>query len=741
MSESRPEPIIVAAKLRPPRPFDDSVSRCELVDRLAAPEGDVLRLVAAPAGWGKSQLLAQWLERHPGPVAYVLVDDLDHDITRFWRHVLAAVGSCGAVVDDLVAALRSPDTDVRSEIVEPLVVRLEGIPDLLLVLEDLHTVTSLDVLESIDTLLDRHLENVTVGILSRSDPEVHLPRRRLEGRLCEVRTDALRIGTRDGAELLRAAAGTEISHGLVGDLVRKTEGWPAGIYLAGLSMRGARDPASFVGRFAGDDRMVGDYLSSEVLSRLSEEHADFLTSVAVLERFDSDLCDALLDRTDSARVLDELARGNLFVIPGDEHRREFRLHQLFRDRLLTELERSAPTRRIELEERAAHALAERGQIVLAIEHALAAREPETAARLMKGAAPDLLGSGAIDTLDRWLGSLPVMEDPSLDSGATLLRGWVALMHGDLTTVAAQCDITRRVLRRLPDSAARRRRSNQTDILDGYRAALNGQFDEAATLASRAHSARDRAQADPAMRWLTASSRYWQGEPEGGEFEIARTEATESGDVFTILLSEAFLALLALDRDDVADADRWTTEAFATAATGSVHNFGQMAPAHLARARLLVRRGDVERAAIDARRAVDLAERRGDVPVRLSSVLTLAEALHASGHDVVELVHDVRRSTPLLDTPGVVGRHLGIVERVLRADGIDTPLMTTPVEPLTDRERSLLQLLPGTLSQRELGEALHVSFNTIKTHNRQIYRKLGVTSRDAAVARARALGLL
>ncbi|MEM9518760.1 MAG: LuxR C-terminal-related transcriptional regulator [Actinomycetota bacterium] len=740
MAKRPAESIIVAAKLRPPSVFAGAVARKAAVERLAKPDPSVLRLIVAPAGWGKSQLLAQWITQHPGPIAYVLMDEADHDLSRFWRHILAAIAAHGIDVDDLVIATRSPELNARCDIIEPLIEALAQTPQLLLILEDLHTVTDIDVLQSIETFIDISPSHVTVGLASRSEPSLRLPRRRLAGQVCDIGVDDLRLDNRQAAAVV-GTTGSQLSPALAGDLVRTTEGWPAGIYLAGLSMQRTLDPASFISRFAGDDRLVSDYLSTEVLTALSPDHRDVLSSVAVLERFDAELCDAVLERDGSAKLLDDIARTNQFLISCDDHGRVYRLHQLFREWLLAELDRADPGRRTLLHQRAARALHQRGATVQAVDHALAAGEYDVAASLVGSVAARLLFIGATGTLDRWLDRIPVRDDPAAEVAVATLRGWTALMRGDPDDLARQCIRANQALAVVAEIDSGPRMVRELSMLESYRSVLAGQFTEAVKHADDASQADFVLRAEPAIGWLGASARYWYGDPEEERFRASRDRAQAAGDGFTELLCEAFLALLALDRDDLDAAGRWTSRAFETATRNRIHNFGQMAPAHLARSRLHLRHGEPDRAAVDGRRALDLAQRRSDLPVQLAATLSVADARRLLGLDTVDLLRDVRQALPQLEVPGVVGRQLSLLERLLRVEGIDMPPVGQHMERLTDRELSLLRLLPGTLNQRQLGEVLHVSFNTVKTHNRQIYRKLGVSSRDEAVARARALGLL
>lgn len=744
MSVREPDVAVVEAKLRPPTQLPGAVGRPVLLDRLDSGTPGALRLVVAPAGWGKSQLLAQWLARRPEPAAYVAGDAADNDPERFWRHLLTSLGRTGVDVDSLFSPLRAPALPFGSAIVEPLAAQLRDQP-ITIAVEDVHTITSPEVLETLEHLVNIAPPSVTVMLVSRSDPPIRLPRRRLAGSVVEIRAADLRLTREQVGHVVEGASGHRLADGVVEALVARTEGWAAGVYLAGLSMRASPDPSAFVTGFAGDDRVIGDYLSSELLPQLSEDERSFLTRTAVLEGLEPDVCNELLSRTDAAAMIDRLVRTNLFVLPTDEHGRSYRYHHLFRDWLLLELDRSLPGEKRELHLRASAVFAGKDDPSAAIAHALLAGDYLLAHRLMGRAAIRFIDSGSVGTVARWLSAIPDEGDRDRALDLAAVRAWVGIIDGDLDTVHHQCRVATELIQAAGwESEVGLGLPGEFDVLRAYALLLEGDVGTAAATAAAARDKGVSQRTAVAMETVAESAGYWLGRPDLGALRAVSAASQVIGDPYGQVLAEAFLAHAALDQLDIDAAAPWVESVFAAITEAGIEEYGAVAIGHVARARCALLGGDAEGARRDAARAVDLAQRRGDRPVEAFARLIQAQAAHTLGDDAaVAHVSEAANLVETLADPGVLAERLVVGSRQLRLPA-NTPKPTrldAPIEPLTDREMALLRLLPGTLSQRELGEAIHVSFNTVKTYNRQIYRKLGASGRDDAVATARSMGLL
>ncbi|HEX8135837.1 MAG TPA: LuxR C-terminal-related transcriptional regulator, partial [Actinomycetes bacterium] len=416
---------LLATKLHIPRPRPDVLTRPALLERLTQATVRELTLVCAPAGFGKTTLLANWARAGRRPVAWLSLDAGDDDPARFWRYVAAALdrvrpGLGRQVAGLLEGAQRPPLEAVVTAVVNHLVVAPE---EVVLVLDDYHLVDGPPVHDSLTMLLERLPATLRLVVASRADPPLPLARLRGRGQLAEVRQRDLRFTEQEAAALLAAATGQQLPEAAVAALTARTEGWAAGLQLAGLSLQGHDDPAAFVRTFTGSHRYVLDYLSEEVLARQPEHLVRFLLETSILERLSGPLCDAVTGRADSQRLLEQVERANLFLIPLDGQRRWWRAHQLFADLLRARLQQADPQRVTELH-RAAAAWCEAHELGDdAIRHALAASDPHWAARLIERHLEEqILRRSEGATLARWLAALPaevVRSRPRLSLGQAI----------------------------------------------------------------------------------------------------------------------------------------------------------------------------------------------------------------------------------------------------------------------------------------------------------------------------------
>ena len=308
-----------------------------------------LTLVCAPAGFGKTSLLADWTHRGQRPVAWLSLDEGDNDPARFWRHVVAALGQVQPQAAERIAPLLGPPAPPSFEgLVTALINELAVPPgegEVALVLDDYHLIEAQPVHASLGFLLEHRPPGLQLLLASRADPP--LPRLRANGQLLELRAAQLRFTAEEAGTLLREAAGRgrAVPDSAVSALAAWTEGWVTGLQLAGLSLRGQSDVAGFVASFSGSHRYVLDYLTEEVLDRQPDEVRGVLLETAVLERLSGDLCDAVTGRTGSQRLLEWIERANLFLVPLDEVRGWWRYHQLFAELLRARLREEQPGQR------------------------------------------------------------------------------------------------------------------------------------------------------------------------------------------------------------------------------------------------------------------------------------------------------------------------------------------------------------------------------------------------------------
>ncbi|MEV7005021.1 LuxR C-terminal-related transcriptional regulator [Streptosporangium sp. NPDC051022] len=367
---------LLRGKLAAPSIPGHLMSRPFLFDRLNRATERRVTVLAAPAGWGKTLLLASWLDRAgpPNPAAWLTVDHGDVDPIRLWTYLLAAVRRAVAVPDDHpLTTLRPPQTPGPDLDMFPalLVNALGELPEpLVLVLDDVHELSHQPVLQGLEFLIQHAPPQLRLVLAGRFLPSLPIARLRVAGEVAEVRTADLAF-TEEEAGALFTDADLALSADQVGVLRTRTEGWPAGLRLAAISLRDRADPAGFVAEFAGDDRVVAEYLMSEVLTRLDEDILNFLLRTSVCERMTGELAHALTGREDAARLLEDMARANTFTSVQEGW---YRYHQLFADTLRLELRRRALTMVPELHRRAASWYAEHGLTREALHHSLSAAD-------------------------------------------------------------------------------------------------------------------------------------------------------------------------------------------------------------------------------------------------------------------------------------------------------------------------------------------------------------------------------
>jgi LuxR family transcriptional regulator, maltose regulon positive regulatory protein len=423
---------IVETKITIPRIRASRLQRSRLVHALEEGIAGELTLVCTPAGFGKTTLLADWSQRTQLAVAWLSLDSQDNDPARFWRHVGAAIDRAATPVGERVLSVLDPRVGSSSEGAAAAVINeLAALPDdVALVLDDYHVLESTPVHDGVSFLLDHLPSRLHVVIASRSDPPLPLARLRARGQLTELRAAELRFTAQESAALLQEVWGLDLSPEAVASLEGRTEGWAAGLHLAALSLRERPDPGAFIDAFTGTHRFVLDYLSEEVLERQPEHVRMFLLKTSSLERLSGPLCDAVTGGSNGQALLEELERGNVFLVPLDEERRWYRYHDLFADLLRARLRRSDPEELPELHRRAATWCERHGLVDEAIRHAVASDDRDWAARLVEEHVGDTLRRGEGVILDRWLSMLPE-EVVRLRPTLCWAQGWMQLHLGHL----------------------------------------------------------------------------------------------------------------------------------------------------------------------------------------------------------------------------------------------------------------------------------------------------------------------
>jgi LuxR family maltose regulon positive regulatory protein len=399
---------LLNTKLYIPRGRRDLVLRPRLTERLNAGLERKLTLISAPAGFGKTTLLSEWIPTSERCVSWVWLDEDDNDPSRFWAYFIAALQMLHPSIGELALALfSSPQPAPILSVMTTLVNEIDAFPDVFaLVLDDYHLIETQIIHDGLAFLLDHLPPRMHLVISTRTDPALPLARLRGRGQLSELREIDLRFTIDEAAAFLNQVMGLGMSAADITALEARTEGWIAGLQLAALSIKDHADRAGFIATFTGSHRFVIDYLVEEVLNRQTESVREFLLCTSILERLCAPLGNALTNIESGQATLEYLEHGNLFLIPLDNERRWYRYHHLFAEVLRHRLQEEQPDRVAKLHRRASGWYAGEGLVDEAVNHALAGRDFEEAARLIEAVAGGMLRRGSSVSLKRWLDAMP-----------------------------------------------------------------------------------------------------------------------------------------------------------------------------------------------------------------------------------------------------------------------------------------------------------------------------------------------
>ncbi len=740
-------PVILETKLTRPPVRAGHVARSELLELLRAEAGRKLTLLTAPPGFGKTTLLAAWAATEgERTVVWLSLDDDDNDPARFFGYAIAALQLVEPHLGTHALAAHEAPGARLLDVVLPLLLNDLAALDIgvTLVLDDYHLITNDEIHEAVAYLLERLPASLRLVLATREDPPLPLGRLRARGELCELRAGELRFSNEEATSFLNDLLDLGLSAEDVGRLQARTEGWPAALYLAALSLRGRDDPSAIIAAFAGDDRHLVDYLTAEVLARQPPELRSFLLQTSILKRLSGSLCDAVAERDGSAQVLEELERSNLLLMPLDTKREWYRYHPLFAELLQHELARTDADVLPLLHHRASVWYRQAGLIVEAAHHATAAGDVDAAVELVGCCWPLFLEQGQLATVARWLEALPE---------TAIAENWLLCLAG--VTVAAhtnRLDDAERWLEAADRAPPLVRNGQHPDgPLAASRAFLRlSRGDIAGTIAAARRGLTAAPSSEPALalapQLVLGAALWWSGEPTEAKaaFELASRTAQAAGLVPATIETLGFRAAIALDQGDAAQSEALAREAIELTRRAGLEEHPFTAMARIALGKAHARRGEPKEAKDEIERGIELAEREQSWLVTAYGLLALAEIRHSEHEPAAarRLLGRVRGMLEALPDPGMGLARVEQTEQTLRLRATrDGRSASAPFWDLSERELTVLRLLAGRLSQREIAAELYVSFNTVKSHTRSIFRKLGVASRAEAVDRARELGLL
>jgi LuxR family maltose regulon positive regulatory protein len=731
--------VPLEAKIHAPEIRPEWLDRPALIRRLSGMPARLI-LIDAPAGFGKTVLASQWSAVPDGSrFAWVTLDSSDNNPSLLWWKVISAVRrACPEFDVDPPQVLMPRQGRV---LLPPLIAHLSALrTPIVLVLDDYHVVTHDRCHTQVEFLLHNLPRSVQVVLMTRAIPPLRLARLRAAGGVADVGMQELRFSRAETGALVSAVAGVSLDGSDLSALVARTEGWPAGVYLAALSLRGHPSAHGFIDQFTGNNRFIADFLAEEVLNRQTPEVRQFLLRTSILDRFTVSLCDAVTGRADAAQLIDRLERENLFLIPADEHRVWCRYHYLFGQMLRAQVARTEPGLVPLLHRRASSWHREAGSAEEAIVHALAADDLDGAADLITAHWYDFAESGRTAMVREWIGSLGeawVADHPV----AAHCAAWVAALSWDLDSVRRWLRVIDTGthdgmlpdgMRSLTSSAALLR---ATFGFDGIRSML----EDGATATEL--------ESDPASPWYAYARAVFgfglhlAGDP-GATPMLERALTATASQPLTRIVALSVASFRTADeggltqaQDLAAEAARivngsgfskWPPSSFVLAALGTVHS---------RQGRLQEGRAEFEYAIYRRRRWVLLTPWLSvEIQLRLAQVLLRMDD-RAAAATVLAEARGVLTASP--DGADALLARLGELERHL----VVTRSRPRLAEPLTEREQAVLGLLGGSLSVSQIARELFLSGNTVKTHRRAIYRKLGVSSREEAIKRAREAGIL
>jgi LuxR family transcriptional regulator, maltose regulon positive regulatory protein len=734
---------LVVSKLRGPLIRPGTVRRSRLIARLARGDRCPIVSVAAPAGYGKTTLLSQWVERNGQAFAWISVDEADNDPKVLLTYVAEALDAVEPIDQRVFDALTSPASSVPGSVVPRLGAAFASMAaPVVLVLDDVHVLRNSESRAALSVLADHVPDGSRLALAGRAGPPLRVARLRAEGKIVEIGPDELSLTPSEALSLLRNA-GVALGKDEVAELHQRTEGWPAGLYLAALYLREGGPFAGAAVSFGGDDRLVSEYMKAEFLSRVSRKQREFLTRTAVLERMCGPLCNAVLELSGSTATLDDLARSNLLLVPLDRRGQWYRYHHLFRDMLLAELGRREPGLMAVLRRRAAYWCLDNGLPEAALEYSIAAGDVDGAARLMGQLVVPAYRKGRVTTIERWLGWL---EDHG-GIGAHPMTAVLAALFSAPMGRPAEAE-------RWADAVDRWQYGDPARPEDSSVKAWAALM---RALLCRHGAEQMRADADEAVRRFAAESfttptpvlqqgiaRILCGDLDGGDvcLQDAVSVGEQIGSLEHVAVGLCERSLVAIARSQWDRAAILAEQADVVVRRAGIEESYATLLVSAVRARTALHRADLPAVHQELARAQ-----------RLRHLLTYALPYFAV-QARIELAHvhlglaDLAGARTLMrELDGLLRRRPGLGTLTGQAQELRAQLArerdaSVPgASALTAAELRLLPLMSTHLSFPQIAQELFLAPSTIKTEALSIYRKLGASSRNQAIARSRELGLL
>ena len=730
----QPIDSIVESKLRPPPARSEWVVRTRLIEELQHATARPVTLIAAPAGYGKTTVVSQWLASasRPAAVAWISLDPSDNDPVRLWTHIATALDRAGCVIArDIASFVAAGGYDVLTAVLPTIVDAIAAFSgDITIVVDDFEVVRSAECNEQVDFFVKHLPEQAHLVLITRADPSLRLGRMRAAGRLSEIRADDLAFNVQEASSLL-VADGIELSSDSVWELMRRTEGWPAGLYLAALSLVDRANPGEFVHHFSGNNRFIGDYLTEEVLARQTDEVRNFILDMSIVDRFSAPLCDYMTGRQ-SAGILRDLQHTNLFLIPLDAEGRWFRFHHLFGAVARSTLETEHPDRATLLHRRAAEWLSENGYVDAAVDHAMAAGNSDHAAALVQASWLRYFDAGLGTTVRGWLRTLE--SSPAAHNTTTVVTtAWMAAVSGQ----REEMDRRLAQLGEVSDNAAL---PDGTKSVESVVTMIHGLFgfDGPVDMLASARRATE-LERDGNTPWYAVANTalghasYVVGDLNAAAAALPKAAQSEASPALMRIIALGALALTQAELGQLDRSRRSAEAAMEVVETRSLQALPSVSLAFTALGQSQAAAGKLEEAMATLEHGLSL---RRKVPG-----LTVWPTMHhlLAFSRVAMMTGDLPLARRLLDevAPMIRQYQQGTGAMIARLEAARKSLrekQTTEfhADHLTAREIDILRRLTGSESLSQIASELYLSPNTVKTHTTALYRKLGARSRSEAV---------
>lgn len=768
--------MLLATKLYLPQTRTNSIARPRLLQLLDRGLESKLILVSAPAGFGKTTLVTEWVHRLRSPdtpsqihnpqstfrnpsISWLSLDESDNDPNRFLSYLVAALqkvdATIGASVQMMLQTPQPPSLELLLTMVINDLSSVSG--SILLVLDDYHVITTEAIHEAITFLIEHLTPSLKIVMTTRTDPPLPLSRWRVRRLMTEIRQRDLRFVEAETATFLHNALGVALADEDVKALEARTEGWIAGLQLAALSMQRPSDRSSFIQHFTGNNAFVIDYLVEEVLQHQPIAVQQFLLQTSILQRFCAALCDAVTGRSDGRAMLDALQRANLFVISLDEERHWFRYHHLFAEVLQSRLRHNHALALTRLHLSASEWYERAGLPDEALQHALAAQALEQAAQIVEVYGVPLLLRSEVITLTRWLQALPTILTETRPQLA-VLAAWVAMVSRQLDQLAYLVN----TLPILHSPDLDEQVQSQVLILRAYLAFFRGDF---------AQSVFDARQSlhliPPDLPSLRASALLILGSGLLRVNELAEAEAVlqetvvtgrVGGNLYNVMLAYHILSRFQSGRGDMSQALATLNEALQVAQQHGQALIPAVGVIYIGLGALWVVPEQYEQAINTLQKGEELTKACFQLDILLYGweAQVKLHLAHGSRSQALVVVDEAEMWLKQISVDRLMAQHSLQSLHNLRMIITQSPILDQAhnleiqnpkspiqnlIEPLSERELEVLRLVAEGFSNNQIADQLIVTVGTVKKHLNTIFGKLGVGSRTQAIVRAREVKLL